>query len=56
MGHMVHMFKRLDVAQATALAASLGKTLPQAQDYSLAEVFAEEESAVVSRPRMGFSA
>ena len=50
------VFRRLDVAQATTLAASIGKTLPQAQDYSLAEVFMEQESEVIPRPRMGFSA
>ena len=50
------VFKRLDVSQATALAASLGKPLPQAQDYSLAEVFAEDEGASVTRPHIGFSA
>lgn len=49
------VFKRLDFSQATALASSLGKTLPPAQDYSLAEVFAEEQTEVVHRPRMGFS-
>lgn len=50
------VFKRLDVAQATRLAASLGKTLPPASDYSLAEVFAEEEPKPISRPQIGFSA
>ena len=32
-----------------------GSPLPQTQDYSLAEVFAEEQTGVVPRPRMGFS-
>ena len=50
------VFRRLEVAQATTLAASIGKTLPQAQDYSLAEVFAEQEAEVIPHPRMGFSA
>lgn len=50
------VFKRLDIPQATALASSLGKTLPPAQDYSLAEVFTEDETEVVTRLRMGFSA
>ena len=49
------VFRRLDLAQATALATAIGKTLPQAQDYSLAEIFTEQESEVLPRPRMGFS-
>jgi hypothetical protein len=34
------VFGRLDYTQATRLAESLGRKLPQARDYSLAEVFA----------------
>jgi len=49
------VFKRLDVAQAAALAATLGKPLPNAQDYSLAEVFADDGNEIVPRPRMGFA-
>jgi hypothetical protein len=50
------VFRRLDIAQASRLAASLGKTLLPASDYSLAEVFAEDEPEPVSRPQIGFSA
>jgi len=50
------VFRRLDIAQASALATSIGKTLPQAQDYSLAEVFTEQEAEVIPPTRMGFSA
>ena len=49
------VFRRLDVDQAKALADLLGKTLPHAEDFSLAEVFAEEATEPVSRPRVGFS-
>ena len=49
------VFRRLDIAQASRLAASLGKSLPPASDYSLAEVFAEDEPEPVSRPQIGFS-
>ena len=49
------VFRRLDIAQASRLAASLGKTLAPASDYSLAEVFAEDEDEPVSRPQIGFS-
>jgi len=50
------VFKRLDTPQATALAATLGKTLAPAQDYSLAEVFADGKPEHVTRPQIGFSA
>jgi hypothetical protein len=50
------VFQRFDVNQANALAASLGKTLRPAPDYSLAEVFTDEESEAVPRPRLGFAA
>ena len=50
------VFKRLDIPQATALATSLGKTLAPAQDYSLAEVFADGQPEHVARPQIGFSA
>ena len=47
--------RRLDIAQASRLAESVGKTLPPASDYSLAEVFAEDGSDPVLRQSMGFS-
>lgn len=47
-------FERLDPHQAARLSSHLGKSLPHYQDYSLAEVFAGEEHAVPTRPRMGF--
>ena len=49
------VFERLDYAHATRLAESLGRKLPQIQDYSLAEVFAGDESDKINRPRMGFA-
>ena len=48
------VFERLDPSQAARLAASLGKELPHAQDYSLAEVFAGHQSEVPHRPHIGF--
>jgi hypothetical protein len=50
------VFGRLDFAQAARLAESLGKKLPQASDYSLADVFAGGDTAETSRPRIGFAA
>ena len=50
------VFERLDYAQAACLAESLGKTLPQPRDYSLAEVFAGAETDEIKPQRMGFSA
>ncbi|MDP1588373.1 MAG: hypothetical protein Q8M07_11550 [Prosthecobacter sp.] len=38
------IFKRLDREHACRLAAHLGRTLPAAQDYSLAEIFADPEA------------
>jgi len=49
------IFKRLDRAQASALSESLGKRLPIADDYSLAEVFAGEEEVFRCRLPIGFS-
>ena len=49
------VFRRLDIEQASSLAASLSKSLAPASDYSLAEVFAEEQTDIVPRLRMGFS-
>ena len=48
------VFGRLDYAQAARLAESLGRQLPQARDYSLAEVFAEYDTDEIKRPRIGF--
>ncbi len=48
------VFERLDPSQAARLAASIGKALPRARDYSLAEVFAGHGTGGVTRPRIGF--
>jgi hypothetical protein len=56
MSHRV--FRRLDIAQASRLAASphrWGNPSPPASDYSLAEVFAEDEPDPVSRRPIDFS-
>ena len=50
------VFGRLDYSQAVRLAESLGRKLPLARDYSLAEVFAGHETDVMNRPRIGFAA
>jgi hypothetical protein len=50
------VFKRLDHTQASRLAESLGRNLPHARDYSLAEVFAGHETDKINRPRIGFAA
>ena len=49
------VFGRLDYAQAARLAESLGRKLPAASDYSLAEVFAGHETDEINRPRIGFA-
>jgi hypothetical protein len=49
------IFGRLDYSQAARLAESLGRKLPQARDYSLAEVFAGQDTDEIIRPRMGFA-
>lgn len=49
------VFGRLDHAQAARLAEKLGRKLPCAPDYSLAEVFAGNGEARIDRPRIGFS-
>jgi len=49
------VFKRLDPTQASRLAESLGRKLPPARDYSLAEVFAGQETEAINRPRIGFA-
>ena len=48
------VFERLDPSQAALLAASIGKLLPHAKDYSLAEVFAGHGAGGKARPRIGF--
>jgi hypothetical protein len=53
-GHRV--FERLDYQQAVRLAESLGRKLPLARDYSLAEVFAGHDTDSINRPRIGFAA
>jgi hypothetical protein len=50
------VFGRLDYAQAARLAESLGRKLPAARDYSLAEVFAGHDADEINRPRIGFAA
>lgn len=52
-GHRI--FRRLTIPQAQALAKSLGKTLPTASDFSLAEIFAEEPLEEPARTHIGFS-
>ena len=49
------IFGRLDYAQAARLAKSLGRELPMASDYSLAEVFAGSHKHDLNRPRIGFA-
>jgi hypothetical protein len=50
------VFGRLDYTQASRLAESLGRKLPQTRDYSLAEIFAGNDTDEIPRPRMGFAA
>ena len=50
------VFGRLDYPQAVRLAESLGRKLPSARDYSLAEVFAGHDADETNRPRIGFAA
>ncbi len=50
------VFGRLDYPQAIRLAESLGRKLPTARDYSLAEVFAGHDADEINRPRNGFAA
>lgn len=49
------LFKRLQREHASRLAAHLGRTLPSAPDYSLAEIFADTEPHESQRPRIGFT-
>jgi len=48
------VFERLDPDHAERLASSLGTKLPQARDYSLAEIFAGKPQ-IVARPSVGFA-
>jgi len=50
------VFGRLDYTQAALLAESLGRKLPPASDYSLAEIFAGNGASEINRPRIGFAA
>lgn len=50
------IFKRLEREQAMRLATHLGRSLPHAQDYSLAEIFADPEACEARKPRIGFAA
>ena len=50
------VFGRLEYADALRLAESLGRKLPVAGDYSLAEVFAGHDQYQRKRPAIGFAA
>ena len=50
------VFERLQYNDAVRLAESLGRKLPLARDYSLAEVFAGHDTDSINRPRIGFAA
>jgi len=52
MCHLV--FERLNLIEAARLAASLGKNLPEARDYSLAEIFYGKKCDAPSRSHIGF--
>lgn len=49
------VFGRLDRDHAERLASLLGRKLPAASDYSLAEIFVDPEACEAPRPRIGFS-
>ena len=50
------LFNRLNYGDALRLAESFGKKLTQVRDYSIAEVFADEETTEVrSRGPVGFA-
>jgi hypothetical protein len=49
------VFDRLDYNEAVQLAEKLGTKLPQAPDYSLAEVFAGHQTNKIDRRRVGFA-
>ena len=48
------LFKRLNYVDACRLANTLGKKLPAAKDFSLAEIFAGTTNEQITRPRIGF--
>ena len=50
------VFTRLSPCEAAHLAKALGRTLPAARDYSLAEVFAGAETHEAQHPQIGFAA
>jgi hypothetical protein len=50
------LFSRLNYAEAFRLAQSLGRKLPAASDYSLAEIFADKEKHDAKRRPIGFAA
>jgi ATP-dependent 26S proteasome regulatory subunit len=50
------IFARLSPGEAGRLAQALGRTLPVARDYSLAEVFAGDEAHEARHPQIGFAA
>ena len=50
------VFGRLDYPEAVRLAESLGGTLPYAGDYSIAEVYAGQDSGRNKRQQIGFAA
>ncbi len=50
------VFERLDPCEASQLAKSIGKTLPVACDYSIAEIFAGKKGKEPARPGIGFAA
>ena len=50
------IFARLSPGEAGRLAQALGRTLPVARDYSLAEVFAGAETHEARHPQIGFAA
>jgi len=49
------IFSRLEYEQAARLATSVGRKLPSRRDYSIAEVFAGNESEKNDAPRIGFA-
>lgn len=50
------VFQLLNAGEAQRLAHALGRTLPSARDYSLAEVFAGAETQEARHPQIGFAA
>jgi len=50
------VFRRLDPDQAAQLAQHLGRSLPAAQNYSLADVYSDPVSDIPAKPSIGFAA